>query len=130
MSTEEKPLHVQVAEVLGWKNCRVCDCQSCHGNDWVGEDPKSPVRAIGNQRLVEDIPLYDRDWAATGPLIEKYNITSVCLSKYLWDTVSDFRPSWIARADSLSGHGSSPLIAICNLIVANPERFREEALNA
>lgn len=119
MSAEAKPLHVRVAEALGearnehslidWDGdylaCLRCEYQESWGDK-------------GNDRP-QCIPRYDTDWSATGPLIEKYRIR-------LWTYGDEETSYWLAAA---AGHreagtnnpGDSPLIAVCNLILALKE---------
>jgi hypothetical protein len=99
----DKPLHVQVAEVLGWSSLSLSGRLD---RPWVGYPPKLPI--VGSKELV---PNFDIDWAATGPLIEQYRLR-----------VSPIygAPEWIA--DSWKGgfyeaSGLTPLIAVCNLIL-------------
>lgn len=56
---KERPLHVKVAEALGWTACHQ---RHPGGDTWCG------WRA-GAINLPDDIPRYDTDWAATGPII-------------------------------------------------------------
>jgi hypothetical protein len=55
----EKPLHVKVAEVLGWIDCYI------ENGVHLG---RPPIPNYGHFA----VPNYDTDWSATGPLIEKY----------------------------------------------------------
>lgn len=123
----DKPLHVRVAEALGWTNCQLCpDGPDIHGRQhWVGDQP-----VIGGVvRQSHCMPEYDTDWAATGPLIEKYRI-SLSATYKLFDG-DDGLPlpgdTWIASDDRRRAKGgfpvamepgSTPLIAVCNLILA------------
>jgi len=90
----EKPLHVQVAEALGWTGCN----QS--GFDWWGDSQDTPSSPRGYAK----IPSYDTDWSATGPLIEKYGIAFV----------QNFDESWRAANGWVNGVGvyPSPLLAV------------------
>lgn len=123
--TIEKPLFVMVAEALG---CKVegpphyqpyrCGCFAKgypHGSR-QDEDP-------------DVLAEYDTDWSAIGPLIEKHEIAieeSGC--GYTQEQ------KWLARADfyaenptdrvyggawaTAEARGATPLIAVCNLILA------------
>jgi hypothetical protein len=104
----EKPLHVRVAEVLGWfaiPGAQIVDEQKYHAA----------------------LPRYDTDWAATGPLIEKFRIT---LGRNPFDGDWAAYHTWDVRAlvqNPPSAHGETPLLAICNLILALKEAGKLEA---
>ena len=87
----EKPLHVMVAEALGTVNSQ--------------EVP--PWHFI--------TPRYDTDWSATGPLIEKYEIT-VMNCGGIWDASIGYDAYGVC-GDHEAG-GSTPLVAVCNLLLA------------
>lgn len=108
MSAE--PLHVQVARAIGW------DDIECVG--WL---PCNPPMAVYQGRKPDGIPIllardqiprFDTDWAATGPLIEKHGIgidkrkagwAATFFPEHLWET--------FVEMDDL------PLVAVCRLIV-------------
>ena len=103
-----KPLHVMVAEALGWT-------QIGHGNSMniadpgVGYPPTTPI--VGHK---EPIPRYDTDWSAAGPLIEKYEIHlhtgwHACLD--LGCEAGEFEHGPV-------GSGETPMLAVCDLILA------------
>jgi hypothetical protein len=114
-----KPLHVQVAESLGWRMRGVSDSsdRGCGGTDfWV--EPGHSIDGARSHCNVCDPenapPRYDTDWSVTGPLIEKYWywLRSLDGSEGAWDAF---------RNDDLTsprGVGATPLIAVCNLILA------------
>lgn len=111
---EEKPLHVQVAEALGWTKLK------CLGNQdsWEGLPPLEPDKF--GRRWISDwlpltIPRYDTDWAATGPLIEKHGI-NVRGGPGRWWTMADWPTH--QRHIVWAGQAETPLIAVCNLILA------------
>jgi hypothetical protein len=117
----DKPLHVQVAEALGWTYLGPSEVEG----EWEGEPP--PGTSIWDRiprRLDQHIgvPRYDTEWSATGPLIEEYGIE---LAR------GGFGPDdlpWLAAEHVCSDHdhnvsqpcgmGPTPLIAVCNLILA------------
>lgn len=124
----EKPLHVRVAEALGWKN--VADVTRAVGlgqSMWLGEPPPGDMAGTlyvahvdqGERSLTigsGSVPRYDTDWSATGPLIEKYGI---CLTWWAergrivrWDA-SDNIPEQSQHLES----GPTPLVAVCNLLL-------------
>lgn len=93
-----KPLHVQVWEKL-------------HGLDVGTTGAWAVIRSID----CEQFPRYDLDWSATGPLIERLGI-----GLYL---AAD---GWRARKSDIAVHVNSvrhatPLLAVCNLILALPD---------
>lgn len=125
--SEDRPLHVQIAEALGcspepptekweveaalWR----CGCYDrAHADedmDWAGT-----------------LLRYDTDWAATGPLIEKYHI-HIEDAYQLQDDMAQGPHIWVASAPNLPGAiqadgsyqtiwESTPLLAICRLILA------------
>ena len=66
---------------------------------------------------------YDKDWLMTGPLIEKYKIHLGESREYESNAIS--REYWLAGTwesdeteDYLLGKGGTPLIAVCELILA------------
>jgi hypothetical protein len=69
----DKPLHVQVAEVLGWTNLT----DSGYGR-YDGDPPEDWPEYVGFDFKLSQVlvPRYDTDWAATGPLLEKYRIST------------------------------------------------------
>lgn len=104
-----KPLHVRVAEVLGWTHISPGNTMNLD-DPGVGYPPSLPI--VGQK---EAIPRYDTDWAATGPLIERMRL-------YLY--WADDARLWIAQppfSDQVDKPhvfaGDTPLIAVCNLIV-------------
>jgi hypothetical protein len=94
----DKPLHVQVAKALGW-----IGCVRKPGTGWWGKAP-------GSSGLLP-LDRFDKSWSATGRLIEKYGID-----------VFKQAPNWKAVCEeTLQGTGTTPLIAVCNLILALSE---------
>ena len=111
----EKPLHVQVAEALGWLDITYFPGPGNHAGVWKGYPAG-----------LEDggwapIPRYDTDWNATGPLIEKYGVWL-----HPCDCGEPKEHHWTANSEldafeSDGGDGKTPLIAVCNLILALKE---------
>jgi hypothetical protein len=97
----DKPLHVRVAEALGWT-----PSGSINGVWWGNpHDENAPGHYA--------IPRYDTDWSATGPLIERYGIT---LDHQDDDgTLPDY---WRAKRPGFTAETGHPLIAVCYLILA------------
>jgi len=116
----EKPLHVQVAEALGWtmlESSNRMDMSQPHR----GYPPHLPT--VGQKEPVPDFPT---DWSATGPLIEKYGISVIQPDEHAPERADG---QWIAGSGGAHGWddgslcmdcyagGVTPLIAVCNLIL-------------
>lgn len=114
---EEKPLHVQVAEALGWTEIRqeVWDI----GGQKIGRDEWGGVLRddSGKPTVWGRIARYDTDWSATGPLIERFRIDLFSReSAGVWTA-----RAWVPNDDpveTLKRAGNEPLTAVCNLILA------------
>lgn len=108
----DKPLHVRVAEVLGWRGF------ASLGPLWFGYDPFIQMDV--------EVPRYDTDWSATGPLIEKYRleVTRECGE---WCAHWSGDTEYIKVHHDDGTHGKTLLIAVCNLILALAEAGKLEA---
>jgi hypothetical protein len=118
--TDDKPLHVRVAAALGCKMSLKphaaaafdptlegyweCECPFGEGNYFT--------RPHGCCGL--GIFDYSTDWSETGPLIELYSI-SLAYTPERW---------WAVNPNIRSQEGPTPLIAVCNLILALKETGR------
>lgn len=115
VSEPEKPLHVRVAEVLGWDRCELGWVFA--EQRWCGSHPDGKNGWDGHGRM--QIPRYDTDWAAAGPLVERYAIdvfrglTSKRWSAAVWTESADLVEPQREYMD-----GDTPLIAVCNLLLA------------
>ena len=121
----EKPLNVLVAEALGCHLIpRVHSAQSLIENplpgSWDCGCPAVEDRLYGPHGGGPGwgIYSYPQSWAATGPLIEKYRIELTRNSRTgSWSAVQDETSpdcdEWATGSD-----GPTPLIAVCNLILA------------
>jgi hypothetical protein len=72
----EKPLHVRVAEAIGWTEVHDTGGSSMvagEPNYWRGRPPGE--RLVIPRQAWPVVPRYDADWAATGPLIERFNLS-------------------------------------------------------
>jgi len=122
----EKPLHVRVAEALGcspvefglrpgtggfWK----CGCKDGfkHGQEYT------------DGYVSDNLKRYDTDWSATGPLIERYEIVVLRdirshAKTYCWMAVVGAQDDhgYLDKDYPDEGNGKSPLVAVCNLILA------------
>lgn len=138
MTTPEKPLHVRVAEALGFQvedhsyECRkACVVMPEEG----GMIPTTKrTHRHGGWEVWErfewephegdwvECPSYDTDWSALGPVIERHGIhigrdglapVTGPLSWWAADagTYVGFDPSYMER-------GPTPLIAVCHLLLA------------
>lgn len=101
----EKPLHVQVAEALGWEPWD----HKLLGPRWRRPGSAHPEKAV---------PRYDTDWSATGPLIEKHMIIPRFGSGTWWAEAD-----WPTYQKHIrwTGEGETPLIALCHLILSLKE---------
>lgn len=77
LQIDERPLHVCVAEALGWTKLAISGyvqfvggTMVSDGREWRGRDA---IR-VDDPWHDSPVPRYDTDWSATGPLIEKYDI--------------------------------------------------------
>ena len=141
----EKPLHVRVAEALGWEWFHFVDKsfllppfahkQHEYGSWERGlcENPQWDITQWFTSKNHLAIPRYDTNWSATGLLIEKYKF---CLrspteppwiGSNLWEASHHEYPAGWREADgygqvkeTVKG-GPTPLIAVCNLILALKE---------
>lgn len=108
-----KPLHVQVAEKLGCKPV----CEQMGTDYWacfclMREHTENDENTFPSPNTAYR---YDLDWSATGPIIERLG-----LGVYL---AAD---GWRARKSDRAVHinsvrHASPLLAVCNLILALPD---------
>lgn len=139
----EKPLHVKVAEALGWSAWK-----SKHGH-WIvthgyGNETRWPSCEEGfghphpiydsttGQKLPESVwwdecphvPHFDTDWSATGPLIDRFGIG---LQRYGLGATEASRKAWPnghwsaigfpVLGGELSAPGQTAILAVCDLIV-------------
>lgn len=122
MSEPEKPLHVRVAEALGWTRCSLSlEAGLSPEKFWSGR----PLKDSGFRFPEDDepyyeymIPRYDTDWAVTGPLIERFGVwLNPC------ECGTPFGSHWTASANphDAEGQGETPLEAVCDLILALSE---------
>ena len=116
----EKPLHVRVAEALGWGfTADGLSVISPEGGRWA------------LNKSVDPIPCYDTDWNALGPFIHGWQIS-------VWPRGNDDDEGpravqWGAKripdarkpCDGLAS-GATPLEAICNLILQLKEAGKLE----
>lgn len=90
-----KPLHVEVAEALGFTELAE------HEGRWWGIEPHGKTRIM--------IPHYDRSWCSVGPLIDRFNISL--------EAPSSADPCWDCLCGSTSGQGSTACEAVSKLVV-------------
>ena len=127
MAVETKPLHVRVAEALGCKLRLMHQTPVELGDFWVcGCHATKEVHGYGLEMYH-----YDTDWSATGPLIERYKIALLHPGEWLVEPDTNVR-DWVAATKFSSssddgydaeayGYSRTPLIAVCNLILALKE---------
>ena len=112
----DKLLHVQVAEALGWTEVQ--------GKDHIGWYGRPPERQYGlDGHGISPLPHFDTDWSATGPLIEKYEISvgPGATEAGPWAAISGVfvdGGGWDGLDFDYRGKGPTPLIAVCHLILA------------
>lgn len=113
---EDKPLHVQVAEAIGWHGwIRIPTVGELHA--WIGRQPhEEPLAGYGQKP-----PHYDTDWSAIGPLQVRFGI-AIAPRDGRWiayiptDSIED--EGLVTDHFDDSAAGTTGLIAICNLIIA------------
>lgn len=123
----EKPLHVMVAEALGWSGpVRYPTIETPGAYTGIDADGIQRYDAFppGIKSGARQIPRYDTDWSATGPLIERFNIHLQPEGK---SNPAPERWGALAWREELGdeyvgeGEGPTPLVAICNLILTLKE---------
>ncbi len=123
MSTDEKPLYVQVAEAIGWRDIKyVGGLLAVWASHHDGIEPGNLVIDSSAER--KKLPRYDLEWGATGPLIAVYGIG---LNYFVCDEncCPPDGVRWTAVYGSLglehadkTVEARDPLIAVCRLIIA------------
>lgn len=115
-----KPLHVRVAEALGWTDLRVIGNCMIPGepDDYVGRPPGNVL--IGSSGHAP-VPRYDTDWSVTGPLIERLGIR-VHVSRFRGPNPIEWQAIWPgdswAIAGKINAKAATSLGAVCELILA------------
>jgi hypothetical protein len=123
-----RPLHVLVAEALGWEELELVGTVTYNtgGQVWDQRHWKGRPRTYGllpsTRSHREDVPAFDTDWRATGPLVERYGIGVGPVRYFGGEKDGQHTGEWYACAgwyDERENHrGATPLFAICNLILA------------
>lgn len=124
----EKPLHVRVAEALGWTGCaevstlaeRKADGVVFQSSRWQGSYTVKGTDAEGRHFTywdLREVPRYDTDWAATGPLIERFGFELYRPTESGWP----WRATKYGTATLPQGNAATPLEAVCNLILVLAE---------
>lgn len=113
MKDDDRPLHVRVAEALGWFNFQ----PSLNGlwpDEWRGHPPQ-PI--VGETH--KEVPRYDTDWSATGPLIEQ---RAIQLTPYggsdgnVWWMAHPMNETPMDYKHRPGSYGRTALMAVCKLI--------------
>lgn len=123
--SEEKPLHVQVAEALGWTNPkRIGGVMG-----WQADGPKAALSCPVGPVMV---PRYDLDWAVTGPLMQKVGAAVFCFRSWSSNTFvfrgKEERDGWQVEVDAAhegftwGGNGETPLLAFCRMLITMEEK--------
>lgn len=107
------PLHVEVAAALGWTDlvghCKCASAAATHECEriWWGRPPRGLARP-------GPVPRFDLDWSATGPLLERFDIS---LQRR---RAAGGGAAWIARSgawSAVAGRGTSALESVCRLLL-------------
>lgn len=112
----EKPLHVRVAEALGWH--RPTLIQTGHRiygnlrNAWFAGEPQDGGDPVCG---TTEIPRYDTDWSVTGPLFERF---VDFIDRLQVAGPNGIEQEVVAYCEGINGRGPNTLIATCNLILA------------
>lgn len=106
----DKPLHVQVAEALGWTQIEQCgDILAPWASGYHGLPPGHGfILGDKNQGRVK-VPRFDLEWDATGPLMIRFRVG-------LFPMPQD-RKMWVAQCNHREAIGLQPLVMACSLIV-------------
>lgn len=137
MSEKERPLHVRVAAALNLFAVNAHDF--LRKQEVASPPPYTSYRCVqcdGYWGHPEDVPetcpctawpvRYDQDWAATGPLIEKFNLTLIwdlgwCAFTEVDTTIGEF------TCNGKWAKGETPLEAVCNLLLILKEAGKLDA---
>lgn len=124
-----EPLHVQVARALG------CRPEWHEGHDWwlcgCNDDSHVATSEIEDGEAIGPpiLRAYDTDWSACGPLLERFKIETTFTphkgGPEEWTATAWLPPREPQEVKRISG--PTPLIAVCNLILA---LHKEGKLNA
>jgi hypothetical protein len=104
-----KPLHVRVAQVLGWTMIEHVD------GLWRGLSPQDS--RLGRIHCM--IARYDTNWGAAGPLIERHGINlerEFTPAGIRWRASKWFGDEFLPQ-QSLDASGETPLLAVCDLLL-------------
>lgn len=135
----DRPLHVQVAEVLGWTDLHHIPIEEFEEHDhWTGKPPEGwfgPASFVTTkvdpvERLVVNaatIPRFHDDPAATWPLIEKYGLELGLERNDLCPTdTSGRRIAYGGHGKdgepTLEGRGDTYLLAVCEVLLKMGKR--------
>lgn len=134
----EKPLHVQVAEALGWRDCEPFSVYGTSDGSWVGDTSELDAKSITGFSPGGFIPQYDTDWSATGPLLEEFGISVIQPDEHAPERAEG---PWIAGFGGAHGWddgslcmnyyagGETPRLAVCNLILLLAKEGKLESLD-
>jgi len=126
-----KPISVRVAEAVGWDTSG-----ALHQRDEAAEGQSACSRcgavASWSSPLPDlCVPRYDTDWLVTGPLIERHGMEFMHIwpgdrgqAGFWWSCWRSADARGSQRDRQLEGIGETPLIAVCNLILALSEAGR------
>ncbi len=120
----EKPLHVRVAEVLGWtkvehRNKPYVDDERV---PWTGVPPADfdgyrLWQTVGNKSYVA-VPRYDTEWSATGPLVERFKMSSDYCTAPVGNVWMVIISVWGEDKDRGKASAETLLMAICGAVLS------------
>lgn len=135
----DKPLHVRVAEKIGWTQLHARGDHMCPsrrtGHDarcgditlagirYAGRKPGGMI--VGYDGCHDDVPEFDADWAAIGPEITRLGLTLARYGSTEWQWGASYaerdwgEPSGVRF--SMERFAETPLEAVCALILALPD---------
>lgn len=116
------PLQIRVAEALGWFNIEKPNPMNL-ANEYIGYPPHTQI--IGHK---QPVPKFNEDWAAVGPLIEKFKIDLWHLPQFIRDLSIHPEIEWRATCEQTHHcmEGKTPFEAICKLVLLI---YKEQQVN-
>ncbi len=128
--TDERPLHVRVAEALGWTDLLPANDGPFRAEHWSGVPPAGlPMDAYAfvlkvdhENRIMSvgpgSVPRYDTDWSATGPIIERLGL-NVGTAPMGMPGFAAIAPRGVPPG---LGLGDTLLVAVCELLLSLNEQ--------
>lgn len=117
-----EPLKVSVARALGCTPEAMNHGSDGHGYNWMCRCGSRPAAHGGMDSYSPSSHLrdYEHDWAATGPLVDKYGLRVGRVTYSGGEKDGEPTGGWSAGRETYESgeRGPTALIALCNLIVA------------